>query len=516
MIIEIIGTAIFIVAIWLVLRYNLHMFQLNGYKNKEHISWLKKKYKTQTILGGVFILSLFTIVVNDRILSLIGCLFLSIVIIKYYNLYKESNKKKFVVTPRVRRMIITNAIIIVGVSALYVVSTKRLIPILLLLTFMQSFIVLLLNIINSPIERAIKNHYISDAKRILNENKHIKVIGVTGSYGKTSVKFYLQKLLQEKYNVLVTPESYNTPMGIVKTIRSDLKNTHDIFVCEMGARYVGDIKEICDIVKPTHGVITAVGPQHLETFGSIMNIIKTKFELADALPKEGMLFLNVDNEIIRAEMRRYSNAVAYSTTENIGYNAGNIKVSTSGTSFTVTSPSGEKEEFHTKLIGMHNVINIISAISVANTLNIPLGELIIPVRRLQPIPHRMEITNHKNFTIIDDAYNSNPVGSKAALNTLSMFDGTKILVTPGMVELGNMQYEYNYNFGTYAAECCDYIFLIGKNQTRPIYEGVCSKGFPESKCVVCDNLEEAMSFIKELNVEKWKYVLLENDLPDNY
>ena len=119
---------------------------------------------------------------------------------------------------------------------------------------------------------------------------NLAVIGVTGSYGKTSVKFYLNTLLKAKYNVLMTPESYNTPMGVVKTVRGSLRATHEIFICEMGAKYVGDIKELCDIVHPKHGIITSIGPQHLESFKSLQNVINTKFELADALPKDGMLF----------------------------------------------------------------------------------------------------------------------------------------------------------------------------------------------------------------------------------
>ena len=131
------------------------------------------------------------------------------------------------------------------------------------------------------------------------------IIGVTGSYGKTSVKFYLETLLQTKFSTLVTPESYNTPMGVVITIRTMMKPTHEIFVCEMGARYTGEIKELCDLVHPDHGIIASVGPQHLDTFGSLENIQKTKFELADSLPEGGMLFLNGDNEYINEQLKEY-------------------------------------------------------------------------------------------------------------------------------------------------------------------------------------------------------------------
>ena len=128
----------------------------------------------------------------------------------------------------------------------------------------------------------------------------------------------------------------------------------------------------------------------------------------------------------------------------------------------------------------------------------------------------MEMHEHGLVTVIDDAYNSNPVGSKAAVETLAMFDGIRILITPGMVELGDKEYEYNYKFGTYAAECCDYILLVGRKLTVPIRDGVLASGFPEEKCLVFDRLEEAVSYAYAIKGQGHKYILLENDLPDNY
>lgn len=270
---------------------------------------------------------------------------------------------------------------------------------------------MVVNVVNRPMEKAVNDHFIHDAERKLKEVPGLTIIGVTGSYGKTSVKFYLQTLLQEKFNVLVTPESYNTPMGVVKTIRGSLKPTHEIFVCEMGARYVGEIKEICDIVHPHHGVITSIGPQHLETFGSMENITRTKYELADALPQNGMLFLNGDSPNVEENSGKYQNVTFYrSHSTGDGYRAEDIRLSQLGTEFTVVSPTGETERFQTRLVGEHNVINIVGAIAVANRLGIPLRDLKVPVRRIQPVEHRMEMTQHGNVTIIDDAYNSNPVG----------------------------------------------------------------------------------------------------------
>lgn len=314
----------------------------------------------------------------------------------------------------------------------------------------------------------------------------------------------------------MTPESYNTTMGVVKVVRGQLNATHEIFLCEMGAKNVGEIKEICDIVKPKHGIITSIGPQHLETFKSIDNIIKTKFELADSLPdNDGIIFLNYDNEYI-AKHECNKNKVTYSLGSGTDYYADNIFVSENGTQFTVHNGNEEKQ-FATKLIGSHNVQNIVGAIAVANTLGVPFADLVMPVKRLECVPHRLQIIKGTNKTIIDDAFNSNPTGAKAALDTLAVFDGFKILVSPGMVELGEKEYELNKHFGEQAAEICDFVIAVGERQAVPIVDGLKAKGYPEEKTYVAKNLNEALAKVENIKTggEK-KIVLLENDLPDNY
>lgn len=519
---------------WLAFRYNMHMFQLNTYINGEQRIWIRKNIRLQWILLFAIILGIIRIFLaagktfNDVydvalcITDIIIWLTLY-VIITVYKLRREMNtKKKLVFTSRVKRMLATITIISFMLIIIVIISGLiNLLPgIFVILVGSQLFMNMLSNIINKPIETGVKNYYINDAKKILKSMPNLTVIGVTGSYGKTSVKFYLETLLKHKYNVIVTPESYNTPMGIVKTIRGQMKPSHEIFVCEMGARYVGEIKELCDIVNPDMGVITAVGPQHLETFGSIDNIKKTKFELADCLPSGGVIFLNGDNTYIQEKAVDYNNKVFYYSHDdgekNEGYYASDIAVSPLGTEFTVTAPDGCKESFQMKLIGAHNVINVVGAIAVVNSMGISLSDLRVPVRRIRPVAHRMEIKDRGNVTIIDDAFNSNPVGSKAAVETLSMFDGTRILITPGMIELGDDEFEYNRKLGNYAADCCDYILLVGKKHTEPILKGVLEKGFSDEKCHVFDKLEEAISYAYSLKTDKHKYILLENDLPDNY
>lgn len=517
-----------------VLRYNLHMFQLNGYKNGEHIHWLKKNVSRQYLLIMIGLLGFLSMCLPG-IVTLILQAAAALICLRYYLYLKKTNtKKKLVYTARVKRLILTDSILTILLLALTggFLGIKRIAGALAILTTLQIIALVAANWINRPVEGMINQHYINDAKKKLRSVPDLTVIGVTGSYGKTSVKYYLDTLLKEHFEVLITPESYNTPMGVVKTIRGSLKPSHQIFICEMGARHVGDIKEICDIVHPEHGIITSVGPQHLETFFNMENIVNTKFELADALPEVGLLFLNGDNEYIRNHSARYKNKIFYTTGEwakakelesqieegevSRYYQTGDVKLSRTGTEFTVTAPDGEKETFQMRLLGEHNVINVAGAIAVANTLGIPLRQLKVPVRRIQPVAHRMQLLERGNYTIIDDAFNSNPVGSRAAVETLKQFEGVRILITPGMVELGEKEEEYNYKFGTYAADCCDYILLVGEKHTEPIYRGVLESGFSQERCRVFEKLEDALSFAYSIKDEGHKFILLENDLPDNY
>lgn len=472
-----------------VLRYNLHMFQLNGYKNGEHIHWLKKNVSRQYLLILIGISGILSMCLPG-IVTLFLQAACALICMKYYLYLKKTNtKKKLVYTARVKRLILTDSILVILLLVLTGVflGVGRIAGAFAILTTLQIIALVIVNWINRPVEGMINQHYINDAKKKLRSVPDLTVIGVTGSYGKTSVKYYLDTLLKEHFEVLITPESYNTPMGVVKTIRSSLKPSHQIFICEMGARHVGDIKEICDIVHPEHGIITSVGPQHLETFFNMDNIVNTKFELADALPEVGLLFLNGDNEYIRNHSGKYKNKIFYTTGEwakarelesqieegevSQYYQTGDVKLSRTGTEFTVTAPDGEKETFQMRLLGEHNVINVAGAVAVANTLGIPLKQLKVPVRRIQPVAHRMQLLERGNYTIIDDAFNSNPVGSRAAVETLKQFEGVRILITPGMVELGEKEEEYNYKFGTYAADCCDYILLVGESIQPPSTKG---------------------------------------------
>ena len=425
-------------------------------------------------------------------------------------------KKKLVYTNRVKRLVITCCIIIAaGDALLFILPSTFAFASPVILYALSSFTVLLALLINTPIEKGINRHYINDAKRILRESG-AQIIGITGSYGKTSVKFYLSALLREKYDVLNTPSSYNTPLGIVRTIREQMTPLNEIFVCEMGARHVHDIKEICDIVHPDTGIITSIGEQHLETFHTFENIRKTKLELADAVDAKckGKIFINADS-VKDAKSLSYHNIIAYGTDPSFDYYASDVSFSEEGMSFTVNA-HGESERYTTKLLGSHNVLNLLGAIAVAHEAGIPLRALKTRVMRIAPVEHRQELRRMENGVIIDDAFNSNPEGAKSALQTLSGFNACKILITPGMVELGAREYELNREFGIQAAGVCDYVFLVGRVHTESILDGLKSAGFDESKITVSPTFKDAMAQAQSMRCEGKRAILIENDLPDNY
>ena len=500
-------------------QYIMHMFQQNSYKPREYMEWMQVHSNVGRLLGKCLyaVIAIPLVLIGNRGCMIAACVMniMTVLVNK-----PQPAKKPLVYTNRVKRMLFTTFLIYVAAILLSLLAGGYGIQVceivLLVLFVLQPFLVLLVNLINRPVEKRIDQHYIDDAARILREMPNLTIIGVTGSYGKTSVKYFLSTLLSAQYNVLHTPGNYNTTLGVVRTIREQMKPFHEIFVCEMGAREVGDIKEICDLVHPGYGIITSIGPQHLQSFHTIENIIGTKFELADAVPENGKVFLNYDNDYIRTH-KIDKNVVSYGTMgDDISYKAYDIAVSPRGSSFKMRDDKGDEYEFHTRLVGNHNVQNIAGAIAVAHTLGIPMEKLRYPVKQLESVPHRLQLVKQGSRILLDDSYNSNKNGFKAALDTLAMFKELRILMTPGMVELGEKQYDENKEVGVYAADKCDYAVLVGKEQTKPIQDGLKEAGFAGSRLIVVDTLQEAFQMVNAIPDERQKVVLIENDLPDNY
>jgi len=369
----------------------------------------------------------------------------------------------------------------------------------------------------APIENRINEDFLQDAHRIISEMPFLTTIGITGSYGKTSCKFILGEILSEKYMTLVPPQSYNTPMGITRVIREMLRPTHEMFVTEMGAKQKGDIEELCDLVQPKVGILTSIGEQHLESFGSLENIIMTKYELIENLPPDGLAVLNLDDPNIASRAGLSPcRIIGYGLDPNWDYYADDINYGSFGCHFTLHAPDGQKEEFSTVLLGKYAVYNILAATTAAHQLGVPLAMAAAAVRKLPPVEHRLQLRPTPVYTIIDDAFNSNPKGAGQALEVLASFDkGKKIIITPGMVELGERQYQLNYQFALAAADVCDYIILVGPKHTMPMQEALAQANYPLDQMYVAADLNDARNQLATI-VEAGDTVLFENDLPDTY
>lgn len=503
---EFLSIIIIVISFIFYLLKNIHIYQLNYYKPEVQNKWLKTN-KTLILINACMMI---VISMTYYFKFMIAFLILAILLF-LYNFPKKA-KIKLVFTPRVKRMLgEIAAIIAVLMFILFLFSLNYYFYTFSFIFILIPWLLLFVDYTQKPLNKRINQWYINDAKKMLEQNPDLLVIGITGSYGKTSMKYFLTEFLSTKYEVLMTPGNLNTTLGVVRTIRENLKVNHEIFVCEMGATKSNDIKEICNLVNPKHGIITSIGPQHLESFKTIENVIGTKFELADSLPEDGYLFLNYDNEYI-ANKKDSHQIVSYGVdNKKSDYKVTDIKVSGSGLSFKVN-----KVNFTTRLIGKHNILNILGAMSVAETLGVKLKDLVEIVRRLEPVPHRLELKEQHNRIIIDDAYNSNPMGAKYALEALSEFKEIKVLMTPGMVELGEKEDFYNREFGENAASVCDYVILVNENQTKAIYSGLINKKFNKEKIFVVKNIEEGFQKLNEINKYGKLVVLLENDLPDQY
>lgn len=506
----------------------LHMLQLEGYKTISYFNWFKRSSKRIFVESLPIYVSLaflpFLRFSEEVSLIAWGSILLLTELIKLKR--RGPVKKPLVFTMRAIRTFVTfmGLNVLLSFYALgYFIQFSSFLASLGALFLLSPFSIALVNVVLIPVETLVQGYYLASAKRKIKRLNRLITIGITGSYGKTSTKHFIATILSERYNVLMTPGSYNTLMGVTKVIRESLSEEHDIFVCEMGAKYRGDIRDLARLALPKIGVITSIGPQHLETFKNIENIIKTKFELVEELPSDGVAVLNGDNEYCVEFVHRFANGrkVLFYGYEKIAPDfyvwAENIKVTPKGSEFTVRTKDGQVFNCHTLLLGRHNISNILAGIAVALELGLTSKEIVRGIRKIEPVPHRLQVLRTASgVTIIDDTFNSNPVGVREALACLrEMEGGKKVVVTPGMIELGSIEYEENKKLGMLLSEVCDYVILVGRRRAEPILEGLREGGFPSNKTKVVSSLEEAKTRLSGI-LKAGDVVLFENDLPDNY
>ena len=517
-------------------RILIHYFQLESYQFPGYFRTIRRNL-LRAILTGVCmsLILIVSTILFTRVFHADGWLFCvcsGIILIcsglltgRFFS--EKKAKKALAYTPRIKRLYAVSVVVmtlILFISCRMIVKNgsvaadDTLFPALIL--FFPALLPLwiaLCGLAAWPIEKLISELYFRDAQRILKSRNDLIRIGITGSWGKTSVKFILGTILEEKYHTLITPASFNTPMGVTKVIRTSLEPSHRVFVSEMGARHVGDIREMCRLVHPHMGVITSVGPQHLDTFRTVERVARTKYELIEALPADGSAFFADDQGICRElyEKTKIDKTLTGMDREADSIWAEGVSYSPEGSRFLLCS--GEQSiECRTRLLGELNIRNILLASAVAMKLGMPLEQISRGIGKIKPVEHRLQLTAHPGgLSVIDDAFNSNIQGAKQAFQVLGQFPQKRIVVTPGMVELGNREYEMNREFGASMADCCDTAILVGRKRSAAIAEGLKENGFPMDSIHIVSSLEEATVLLRQI-CAPGDTVLFENDLPDNY
>lgn len=383
------------------------------------------------------------------------------------------------------------------------VSIARYFPVVLL-PYGLPFVLCLANTLLLPIEKLLARQFIVRAKVAI-KNSNAVVVGVTGSYGKTSVKNALAVMLGKKFRVLATPASYNTPLGISRAVEGGLGGVQ-IFIAEMGARKAGDVAELCSMTCPTVGVVTAVGKQHLQSFGSVENVQKAKGELPASLPQNGFAVFGEDQGC-RALYEACAVKKAYAPQIK------DVKVGAESTTFTLCLASGEVA-CSTTLLGSHNLQNLALAAAVCEYFGMEGWEIAAGISAVSAPEHRLQRLQGASGVVIDDSYNSNPVGAKCAVEALLGFDGRKIVVTPGFVELGREEDAENYQLGK-TLSVVDKVYAVGLLRTKPIVQGLLDAGYDKKNIVVVASLEEAKEKMQK-DAQDGDVTMFLNDLPDQY
>ena len=524
---------IYLIYIFYKSRTSLYMLQQNLYnENNRYLKWIlrnpKKSYNTVDFIP--FLLLIFVLLSKDSfIMETCYLTIMTVYLLGIYEEYKKNqlnqNKISFKVTNRIKRLYMTEFIIILGLLTFLVYTNFNGI-VLLVLTLLMAFnyyYIYVVNLINKPLEKLVYFYYFQKAKNKLKDMSRLEVVGITGSYGKTTSKNIVNHILSSAYITRPTPKNLNTPYGLMITINNYLDKFDEFFIAEMGAYVSGEIKNMCSFVKPRYGILTTIGEAHLETFKTKENICQAKFELIESLKPNGVAVLNLDDSYqVNYVENNLKNKVKILwigvDNKEAMFNATNIKMDKNGMNFDVYYQE-EKYHFQTKLLGIHNIYNILAGVALGFFLKINPNDMIAKVKTLTPVEHRLEIKKLNQITMIDDAYNSNPVGARNAVSVLGMMDGIKVVVTPGMIELGSLEDKLNYELGTSIAKHADYVILIGKEKTKSIKKALIDSGFKEDNIIILNKVVDSyleLDKIKSRYSDREVYALFENDLPDIY
>ena len=426
--------------------------------------------------------------------------------------YKRPSRKPFVITQRVRRLLTVLFSLCLAAAALMAVVH---IPVYFLFA-LSPFLVQLAAMIINPYETRLNASFFKSARKKIRARKDLITIGITGSYGKTNVKFILKDLLSAKYNVLMTPASFNTAMGISRVVNDDLTDEHQVFIAEMGATHVGDIKELVDLVHPKYGILTSIGPRHLDTFGSLENIASTKFELIQGLPKDGLAVFGCGDDYISrlyAMCKLDKCRIGLGEDEGAFMTARNLSFSAKGSSFALACADGESILCRTRLLGSYNVKNILLAATLARKMGLTMEEISAGIRKLQPIEHRMQLIPG-DVNVIDDTLNEEADSAFEAMRVVARMPGRRIVVTPGLGDQGSKDADVNFALGTVMADSADAVILVGRRAfSRSIVRGMVQSGFSRTNLHTADDMDDAAEILKEI-AETGDTVLFESRIPE--
>lgn len=508
----------YIIGWFSVVRYDVQMFQQNSYRYRRYLTWLKNGNLLGHRRWWLIFLPLAS--VSPYLVLAASAVLLANAVLEFRTVYKV----RIAYTARVKRLMAADALLTVAAlgCAMHFGGVSSCVFVAGLSLFLSKLMVMLADLLMKPVELQINRYYVRDARKILASHKDLMVIGVTGSFGKTSTKNALYRILSEKYNVLMTPGNFNTTLGVVRTIREHLKPYHQVFIVEMGAKQRGDIKEICDLVHPKMGIVSSVGNMHLETFKNLRGVQDTKFELINSLPSDGTGIINMDSEGIASypDIPAHCRIIGYGIrSDKAEVRAENISYSQRGVSFEAVIPGKEPYDIETRLMGDGNILNILAALSVADCLGVSRKQQKAALASLQPVEHRLSISNKGSITVLDDAYNSNPTGAEMALSVMRKIadekGGKAIVITPGFVEMGSAEEAANQGLGRDIARYADKAIIVNRYNREAIRKGLEEGGFKEEDAFYADSLDQAVAQLSLLS-GPGDVVLYENDLPDTF
>ena len=388
----------------------------------------------------------------------------------------------------------------------------------LALDFFSPFICYVGVFLSNPLVNFYKKKIFRQAAEKRDKIKSVLVIGITGSYGKTSTKEFLATILSEKFSVLKTESNNNTEIGVANTILHKLDDHYDIFVAEMGAYKMGEIAKIAAIVKPSIGVLTGLGPQHLSLFGGMQNTQKAKYELIESLPDKGLAIFNGDNDAVRNLFRKCEKPKRLYTSDRLlefsnisGIQAESVRYTNEGMEIKVHDENENSEVITTSLLGKHNATNLLGAITVARSVGMSFDEIRKGVRKLKPLSHTLQpMQGIKGSIVVDDSYSGNMHGVFAALEVLGRMKGNKkILILQPLIELGEVASKVHRDIGVKIGELCDYCFVVSKDYYSLLYQEATKNGMKKDTMFCIEDPRQAFEKIEQIT-NKRDIILVEN------